>query len=246
MRGFAPVMSQVPRPPAATISVGSPCAVECVGQPDERVVRRLRLLHPQRAVGLEHAVALVAEQAAQAQAGLALDVAREPDRLLVRARPRAVKADVVLDEHADPRARGGGRGGELVGVAGALDRDRDRPDARDPGELGRLQRSDGLVGDQDLVEARLDHRARLPQRRRGQPDRPRLELLAAEDRALVDLHVRAQCGRQPVHAARHLGDVALDLRQIEQQGRRRRRVARRADQSLCGLERVHAPHASGS
>ena len=104
---------------------------------EELGVRRLRLLDPQRAVRLEHAVALVAEQPAQPQARLALDVRAELDRLRDGADARAVQPDVDLDQHADLASPRVGGVGELVGVAGALDRDDHGARARRSGRARR-------------------------------------------------------------------------------------------------------------
>ena len=222
---------------------GEAVAVELVDDLDQGVVRRPALLDPHGPVGLEHAVPLVAEDAAQAQARQPLDQPAEVDRLGHGANARAVQAHVELDEDADlgPGIAGGCR--DLLGVRRALDGDDHFGEAAEPGELGGLVRADRLIGDQELREAGVDHRARLPDRRRREADRSRVELHAAEHRALVDLGVRPQARRQRVHAPPHLGDVLLDERQVEDQRRRRRCVARAADEPARDLEtRISVSH----
>ena len=203
--------------------------LEGVGDLDQSGVRRVRLGDPHGPVGLEHAVALVAEHALEAESGKRLQHPGEVDGLLRRAHAGPVEPDVELDQHVDLAPRGAGRVRQLARVRAALDRDDHPPEPGDPCQLRGLDRSDHLVRDEHVRDPGIEHRAGLPDRRGRQADRARIELHPPERRALVDLRVRPQGGRQIGHATRHLGDVPLDRRQVEEERRSCGGVARMAD-----------------
>ena len=164
-------------------------AVELVGERDQLGDRGLRLLHPQLAVWLEHAVPLVAERAAQLQPRRPLDPLREGEGGVEATDARPVQADVELDQNADlgPGRDGGVR--ELIRVDLALDQNGDIGEPCKAGKLGGLDRADDLVADEDLREPGGDHRRCFRDGRGGEPDRARVDLHLTEYRALVDLRV---------------------------------------------------------
>ena len=164
-------------------------------------------------IRLEHAVALVAQQALEPEARQASPIsaasssaashrARRPSGA-GRRRPRRLHVDLrarALSAAADSSSR----------VDRALDRDDHAAEAGDARELRGLHRPDDLVRDQHVRDACVDHRGCFPDRRRREADGAGVQLHPADDRALVDLRVRSQRRREAGHAARHLGDVALD------------------------------------
>ena len=204
IRGFAPVMSQVPRPPAATISVAQPGA--------RRTRRRARsgcalaacaLRDPHVAVGLEHAVALVAEQARAAAAPPAPSTCARrarARRLECRARRRGAgrRRSRPARRSRCPPARAAAASSSTF--AGVVDGD----DRRWP-SLAMRASSAALIGPttwlaiEDVVDAGVDQRARLPDVGRRDADRAGVDLQLREHRALVDLRVRPQRRRHRLH-----------------------------------------------
>ena len=231
MRGLAPVMSQVPSPPPATISVRMPGAAERVGGLDQDGVRGLRLGDPHGAVGLQHAVALVAEHARPAARPPA--VGRAPPSstaVLDAAHPGPVEADVELDQHARPRCP---RRARRRRARRRWPRRRPRR-SRGPSPAMRAS-SAALIGPTTWFATSMSSMPASTSALASQTLAVVMPIAPASScgGARIGLLWIFACGRSAagiaVHPPRHLGDVLPDARQVEQQRRRRRRVAGLAD-----------------
>ena len=242
IRGLAPVMSQVPSPPAPTISVGRPRRSNSSASSISSALASCAFCDPQLAVGLEHAVPLVSERPQQPQAGGVARPAR-PGRPRRRrcappsgaGRRRARRAR----RSRSRRSRAASASSSALASLSTRTMTLARP--------ARRASSAALTGPTTWLQTRMsdepgsDHRRRLPDGRGCEPDRARVDLHPPELRALVDLRVRAQGGGHRLHAPRHLGDVVADHGELDQQRRGRHGARRAADQPARGVERCRRP-----
>jgi hypothetical protein len=135
-----------------------------------------------------HEVAGIGLKALEAQRGALAYRLGEIERGLSHGDARAVGADVEIDEDGKLHPRGAGGVLEVADVpllvdddgnAGALVRERQDPVDLLPGDDGR--------GDEDVLDARLDHHLRLANLRGADPDGAFRDLLLRENRTLVGL-----------------------------------------------------------
>ena len=88
---------------------------------------------------------------------------------------------------------------------------------RERGEAQELRRSNDLVGDEHVGDARLDERRRLVDLLAADADRPARNLRLRDRGRLVRLRVRAQAQSSRGDLARQRVDVALERVEVEDQ-----------------------------
>ena len=200
------------------------------------------------AVGLQHAVALVAEQRRPAARRRHVRRRRPParrrasiPRTPARCRPTSISTSTL--DLAAGRAAAAASSSTFAASSTATIT---RPSAAMRASSAALIGPTTWFAIRMSVEARVHQRARLPDVRGRDADRAGVELHAGQHRALVDLGVRPQRGGQPRHARAPSRRCSPDARQVEQQRRRGRCVARRADQAPRDVEPALAQSYSGS
>ena len=118
-------------------------------------------------------------------------------------------AHVYLDQHPQPHPLGLGGLGQGLGVFPVDHRHHHLGVGRQVHQAGDLAGAHHLVGDEDVVYARLGHHLGLAQLGAGDADGSGPKLHPGDSRALVGLGVRAQAGGPIPQVVGHAGDVAL-------------------------------------
>jgi hypothetical protein len=95
----------------------------------------------------------------------------------------------------------------------------------------QLALADERIGDEQIVDAGLDHHLRLAELRDGDAPGPGVQLHPREQRRLVRLGVGPEGDAGLVRDRDHLRDVPLDHVEVEQQ---RRRIDVRERGHRCG------------
>ena len=154
--------------------------------------------------------------AVERQRRQAVDEASELDDAIDARHPGAPRPRLDLDDDAAALARRGERLRRPAGAIGGVDREPQPGTLEQRREPAHLRLADEWIRDEEVVEARLDHRLGLAELGHGQTIRTVGELTLRDLARLVRLRVRQLSRVRRRDPRRHPGQVALEAADLHE------------------------------